>query len=115
MVAEVLRVVDDAREEVFLVGLEGERFDLVLPLDQVFELGARGVARDLDAPVTDGTGVFLVLLDFAPRDLEAFAVVPTLVSNRQPSRGKLELTTHGTTRTQSSSPPPPCGKYKTPP
>jgi hypothetical protein len=33
VVAEVLRVVDDAREEVFLVGLEGEGFDLVLPLD----------------------------------------------------------------------------------
>jgi hypothetical protein len=33
VIAEILRVVDDAREQVLFVGLEGERFNLVLPLD----------------------------------------------------------------------------------
>jgi hypothetical protein len=47
-----------------------------LPVEEVFEFGAGGVARNFDAPVADGTGVFFVVFYFAARDLEAFTVVP---------------------------------------
>lgn len=47
-----------------------------MPFDEIFELGARGVARDFDAPVADWAGVFFVFFYFATGDFEAFAVVP---------------------------------------
>jgi hypothetical protein len=76
VVAEVLCVVDDAAEHVFFFGLEREGLDLALPLDQVLELWSCCISRDLDAPVADGTRVFLVFFNFATSDLETFSVIP---------------------------------------
>lgn len=78
MVAEVLCVIDYARENVFFFRLEREIGDFGLPVDQIFEFWAGSVARDFDAPVTDGAGVFFVFLDFPTGDLKAFAVIPVI-------------------------------------
>lgn len=88
MVAEVLSVVDDTSQHVFFFWLERQYLDFVLPLNEVFKLGPSGVARNLDAPVTYWTSVFLIFFYLATRDFETFAVIPVIVSNLNfPNRG----------------------------
>ena len=76
VVTEVLRVINDSCEDVFLFWLERQSGDFGLPFDKVFELWTCGVTRDFDAPVADWASIFLVFLDLATCDLQAFTVVP---------------------------------------
>lgn len=74
-------LVDYIFQYLLFVWLEGECWDLSLPLLQILEFWASSITRDLPAPVTDGAGVFIEFLDFPPRNLQAFAVIPALVSD----------------------------------
>ena len=80
MVPERLRVVDYLLESVLLLRLERKVRDLVVPVDQLFEAGPRGVTRDPDAVVADGAcpGGLVIVLDLAPGNLEALPVVPKI-------------------------------------
>ena len=75
-ISEVLRLVNNVLNSTFLLGLEGQARNLRLPVLQVFELWSSCVTWYLDSMVTDRTGVFVLFLQFATRDLEAFPMIP---------------------------------------
>ena len=75
-ISEVLCLVNNVLNSTFLLWLEGQAGNLRLPVLQVFELWSSCITRYLDSMVTDRTGVFVLFLQFATRDLEAFPMIP---------------------------------------
>lgn len=75
-ISECKRFADNAIQDILLVWLERESSNLGLPVLQVLQLWAGCIARNLLSPITDRTSVFIKLFDFAPSNLEAFAMVP---------------------------------------
>lgn len=75
---EILSLVDDAQEALFLLGLEGKVGDLVVPGYEIFQLRARRIARDLDAIVAYGASVLVIFLDLSTSNLEALAMIPSM-------------------------------------
>ena len=69
-------MIDDRVQRFFLFWLEWQVGELILPLQEVFELRTGRIAWNLDAVVTNGTSILVVFLDFSARNLETFAVVP---------------------------------------
>jgi hypothetical protein len=69
-------LLDDVVQDFLLIRLEREARDLCLPFLEIFKLRPCSVARDLSAPVTDRTSVFVKFLDFPPSDFQTFAVIP---------------------------------------
>lgn len=103
VVSESLSRLDDACEGLFFLGLERKGFQLVLPGNELFELGARSIARNLQTPVTDRTSVFVVFLDLAACDFETFSMVPRSISvMRIMLNLDSRLTIRDTARTRSS-------------
>lgn len=76
MVTKLLRVIYNLAKNGFLVGLEWETGDLILPCLEVLKFRASSVTRYLNPPVADRTGILLVVLDLTAGDLETFAMVP---------------------------------------
>jgi hypothetical protein len=108
VVSELLAVVDDLSQNIFLLGLEGKSQNLLEPRYQIFKLRSRGITRDLDAPVADWAGVLVFVLDFTSGNLQTLSMVPgawvsaTARSSRGPGHVR---TTRGRAHTQSSCPP----------
>lgn len=103
-VAKHLRFVDDPIENFFLLGLKREAGDFVGPLLEIFEFGPGGVARDFDTPVTYRTGERLTSLDLAPRDLQAFAVVPKSCQHTVTTCQYAQCSTRTSTHSRRTSP-----------
>lgn len=64
-----------------LIRLEREARNLGLPLEEIFKFWASSISRDLLSPIADRTSIFVALLDFAPSNFQAFAMVPSTLSD----------------------------------
>lgn len=51
-----------------------------MPVLKILDLGPSRISGNLLTPIADGTGVFVKFFDLAPCDLQAFAVVPGMIS-----------------------------------
>lgn len=60
---------DDADKSFFFFGLEWQVLQFLLPCDELFKLRPGSVSRNLQTPITDGTGVLVVFLDLATGNL----------------------------------------------
>lgn len=111
VVSKGLSRLDDACKGLLFLRLEGQGFQLVLPSDELFELGASSIARNLQTPVTDRASVLVVFLDLAASDLETLSVVPRIMSVVQMLLNlDSRLTIRDTIRTQSSCQLQVCGR-----
>lgn len=73
-------LIDYVLQNLFFVGLERQVWDFSLPIQEIFNLWASGVARYLSAPITDWARILVELLDLTSSDLQALAMVPRVVS-----------------------------------
>lgn len=80
-IAERCRLVQDTLKDLLLIRLEREARYLGLPLEEIFKFWASSISGDLLSPIADRTSVFVALLDFAPSNFQAFAMVPSKISD----------------------------------
>jgi len=91
-VSKVLRIINDLLENLLFFRLEWQIRYFVVPVDQCLKSWSRGIGGDLDPPVTDGTGVLVILFDFPTSDLQALAVVPVIMlRNRRQMQYRCDL------------------------
>ena len=103
IVPEGLSSLYDACKSIFLFRLEWQILQFVLPSNELFKLWTSSIARNLQAPVTDGASVLVIFLDLASSDFETFSMVPTRTLVMQLYLNEdLRLTTRDTIHIQSS-------------
>jgi len=75
-VAEIFGSIDNARQALFLVGLERQLRNLGLPSLKILQLWSCRITRNLDTPITNRTRIVLVFLVPPTSNLQALAMVP---------------------------------------
>ena len=112
-ISKVLSLVNNVLNSTLLLRLEGQAGYLRLPILKVFELRSSCITRYLDSMVTDWTGVFVLLLQFATRDFQAFPMIPIGLSAKH---NQIEIekcfTIRDKVRTLSSCQPRADGRYR---